>query len=160
MSKVKLSRGRRNNAKLHCNFGDLWINNERFLILDHEPISEKQRKQIHSEIQSRIGKDIHQSLIDWIIEDGKLFSFMDIDGVQEKVFVSWFNRKIRVLKKLKHYRKSTNNKTLYCREVIDLRFKKGLLIGTRTFTQEFEYEKSRYERSRCIGRPLTPLMRE
>lgn len=155
MSKVQLSRRQLLiKEKLTYNFGELWVNNEKFFIIDNAPINDEQTQQIRLDIQAHTGKDISGFLIDWIIEDGKLFCFINIDGAPEKVFASWFNKKIRVLKKLKQFRKSTNNKTLYCREVIDLRFKKGVLIGTRTFTQEFEYVQI------GGGRPLhnTPLM--
>lgn len=158
MSKVQLSRRQLQiKEKLAGNFGDLWFRNEKFLILDHNPMSDKQTEQMHLDIQARIGKDTRRFLIDWIIEDGKLFCFININGVLEKVFASWFNKKIRVLKKLKIFRKSTNNKTLYCREVIDLRFKKGVLIGTRTFTQQFEYVRTSRGRP-LLSRPLKPYI--
>lgn len=159
MSKVQLSRRQLQiKEKLIGNFGDLWVNNEKFFILDHDPMSDKQIEQIYLDIQARTGKDTRRFSVDWIIEDGKLFCFTNIDGAPEKVFVSWFNKKIRVLKKLKQFRKSTNNKTLYCREVIDLRFKKGVLIGTRTFTQEFEYV--RIGKIRFYHTPFMPGIRQ
>lgn len=159
MNKINLSRRQLQiREKLAYNFGTLWFENEKFLILDSAPINDKQTQQIRLEIQARIGKDTGQYLIDWIIEDGKLFCFMNIDGVLEKVFASWFNKKIRVLKKLKQFRQSTNNKTLYCREVIDFQFKKGVLIGTRKFTQEFQYV--RQGETRFYHTPLMPAIRE
>lgn len=142
--------------KLASNFGDLLFKNEKFLIIDHDPISDKQKEQIYQELQSMTGKDPHNSLIDWSIEDGKLFGFVEIDGVQEKVHTPWFNKKIRVLKKLKSFRTSTNKNTLYRREVIDFRFKKGLLIDQRIFSQEFPYVQT----GRRLGRPLKPYIRD
>jgi len=156
MSKSQLShRQLRIIEKLSHNFGELWLQNEMFLILDHYPISEKQKELVYLKIQARIGKDPRQSLIDYIIEDGKLFCFMKIDGKKEKVFASWYNKKIKVLKKLKDFRTSTNNKKLYCREVIDFRFKKGILNTTRTFMQEFEWRNG----TSLYRKPLMPYVR-
>jgi hypothetical protein len=142
--------------KLASNFGDLWFENEKFIIVDHDPISDKQKEQIYQDFQSKTGKDPRHSLIDWNIENGKLFGSVDIDGAQEKVHISWFNKKIRVLKQLKSFRTSTNKNTLYRREVIDFRFKKGLLINQRTFSQEFPYVQT----GRRLGRPLKPYIRD
>lgn len=158
MSKLQQSRRQlRIKEKLASNFGNLWFKDEKLLILDHNPIGDKQKELVYLEIQTRTGKDARKSLIEWIIKDGKLFCFVEIDGVQEKVFVSWFNKKIRVLKKLKTFRTSTNNKTLYGREVIDFRFKKGILITTRTFTQEFEYVQQGGGRP-LHNKPLKPYI--
>jgi hypothetical protein len=157
MNKINLSRRQlRIKEKLASNFGDLWFKNEKFIIVDHEPISDNQKEQVYLEIQTRVGKDTPQSLIDWSIEDGKLFCFIDIDGTQEKVHTSWFNKTIRVLKNLKTFRTSTNSNTLYRREVIDFRFKKGQLISKREFLQEFPYVQI----GRRLGRPLKPYIRD
>lgn len=157
MNKINLSRRQlRIKEKLSSNFGDLWFKNEKFIIVDCDPISDKQKDQVYLEIQTRVGKDTRQSLIDWSIEDGKLFCFIDINGTQEKVHTSWFNKKIRVLKNLKSFRTSTNDNTLYRREVIDFRFKKGQLISERKFLQEFPYVQT----GRRLGRPLKPYIRD
>lgn len=143
--------------KLANNFGNLWFKNEKFLIVDCDPTSDKQKEQIYLEIQTRIDKDAHKYSIDYSIEDGKLFCFINIDGTQEKVHTSWFNKKIRVLRNIKNFRISTNSNTLYRREVIDFRFKKGQLISEREFLQEFPYVPTgRHGRSR----PLKPYIRE
>ena len=158
MSKSQLSRRQlRIKEKLASNFGNLWLDNEKFLILDHDPIREKQKELVHLEIQARIGKDTRKLLIEWIIEGGKLFCFVEKDGEQEKVFASWCNKKIRILKKLKTFRISTNNKTLYGREIIDFRFKKGILITARTMTQEFEYVQQGGGRP-LHNKPLKPYI--
>lgn len=156
MSSTKSRRQRRIKEKLSCNYGELIFENQKYLIVDHDPLTESQKKDIHLGIESLTGKSTKNALIDWIIEDGSLFVFVDIDGELGKVHTPWFNKKIRVLKQLKNYRTSANNNTLYRREVTDFRFKKGLLIHQRTFIQEFPYRRTGLP----LKRPLMPYIRE